>query len=146
MSKLLREELSKKKKKRCKIVSRLLSQNHPSQSTDVFPQAEVRCSSFVLVQPGCQRHAGSACFFLYFTFFHIRHIVYIFSLFPSTLTLLQFEHVSIFNTCDLGWYLGALFSCFMCLLTPYFSSLTICGSFYLEKLHKLGLKIGFCLV
>lgn len=38
----------------------------------------------------------------------------------------DFEHVSIFSTCDLSWFPGALF-------------LTISGSF---SIHKLGLNVG----
>lgn len=58
-SKLLREEW--REKKRCIALNQLLSQRK------VFPQSEPRCSSFVLVRPGGQHHAGCARFFLYFT-------------------------------------------------------------------------------
>lgn len=110
-------------KKRRIILNQFLV-NHPSQSTHVFPQSEARCSCFILVQPSGQHHAGCARYFRCFT--PISHSFsedtsYFFCLFSQ---FLQFKDVSIFNTCDLGWFLGALFCCFTCLFTPYFSSWT----------------------
>lgn len=70
------------------------------------PLSSCRCG------PGGQHHAGRARFFLYFT--QMSHSFsedtsYFF--FVSFHHTLRFEHVSIFNTCDLGWFPGALFSC-----------------------------------
>lgn len=72
-----------------------------------------------------------------------------YNIFPLSLftTFCNFEDVSIFNTCDLGWFLGALFSCllFHTSSDSTFLFMTIYGGFCLEKLHMLELIIGFCL-
>lgn len=145
MSKLLREEW-RGEKMGAKFFCQLLSHNQPCLSTQVFPQAEARCFFYFPLScwcgPAVSIMLGVHAFSSIYILSHSSHHMFFLCFFSLSHPCI-FEHVSVFNTCDLGCYLGALFSCSTCLLTPYFSY--ICGSFYSENLHKLGLNIVFCL-
>lgn len=135
------------KKKGAKFLVSFSVTTTPVRAHEFFHRLKQAVFSFLFRLGAAQRPASCwecMLFPLFYILSHSSHRIYIF-LFLFTLKRLQFEHASVFNTCDLGCYLGAQSSCFMCLLTPHFSSLTMCGSFYLENLHKLGLNIVFCL-